>query len=137
QSGTNQTQSVTDPLGRITAYTYDASGNTTSITQLALPPGSTLVGGASPSVTTTFAYDPTFNKVTSITDPLGLTMTFKYDNKGNLVSLTDPANEQTKFAYDSMGELTSATDPLGNTAQFAYTNGDLTRATDALGRSET
>lgn len=136
QSGTNQTQSVTDPLGRTTAYTYDASGNTTSITQLALPPGSTLVGGASPSVTTSFAYDPTFNKVTSITDPLGLTMTFKYDNKGNLVSLTDPANEQTKFAYDTTGELTSATDPLGNTAQFAYTNGDLTRATDALGRSE-
>ncbi len=134
--GTNQVLSTTDPLGRTTALTYDAAGNTTSITRLALAPGAVVVG-TSPAVTTTFTNDPTFNKVTSITDPLGHTTTFKYDNAGNLVSVTNPLGEQSTYAYDSNGERTASTDPLGNTRQFVYLNGDLVRITDALSRVTT
>ncbi len=48
-------QSVTDPLGRQTAYIYDSLGNLTSITRLS---------GTPQAVTTTFTFDPTFNQLT-------------------------------------------------------------------------
>jgi RHS repeat-associated protein len=124
-SGSGEILGVTDPLGRTTAYTYDANGNTTSVTRLA---------GTSAAVTTTFAYDPTFNKVTTATDPLGHTTTLKYDGNGNLLSLTDALGEQVSFTYDGNGELTASIDPLGNSIQFGYSNGDLSRITDPLGR---
>jgi YD repeat-containing protein len=55
QPGTNLLLSTTDPLGRVTQFTYDANGNITAVTD---PLGNTR----------TFTYDPTFNKVTSITN---------------------------------------------------------------------
>lgn len=125
-AGTNQLLSFTDPLGRTTAFTYDNSGNATSITRLA---------GTQNAVTTNFAYDPGFNKVTNATDALGHTTALKYDPAGNLLSVTDPLGEQSAFSYDETGELTATVDPLGNTTRFAYTNGDLTATTDPLGRT--
>jgi RHS repeat-associated protein len=125
-TGTNLVSSITDPLGRTTAFTYDTNGNATSITRLAGTPG---------AVTTSFTFDPAFNKITSTIDPLGHKTTFKYDAAGNVLSITDPLGERATFAYDSNGEMTSSTDPMGNTTQFAYLNGELARSTDPLGRS--
>ena len=51
-------RTTTDPLGRVTCYSYDANGNVTSITD---PLGNVR----------TFTYEPTFKRGTSITDPLG------------------------------------------------------------------
>lgn len=105
QNGTNLVASVVDPLGRTTVYQYDNNENMTSVTRLS---------GTSEAVTTSFTYDPTFNKTTSITDPLRQTTNYSYDKSGNLVTITNPAAEQTTFSYDNNGELTSSTDPMGN-----------------------
>jgi len=98
----------------------------TSVTRLA---------GTSEAVTTSFTYEPNFNKVATITDPLNHTTTFGYDPKGNLTSLTDPLNHQTTFAYNSAGQLTSSIDALQNTTQFTYEFGDLATVTDPLNRT--
>ncbi len=63
-----------DDLGRTTALTYDSAGNTKSISRLSGTPN---------AVTTSFTYDPVFNKIASITDPLGHTTSFSYDTLGN------------------------------------------------------
>lgn len=123
---TNQLVSITDSLGRTTAYTYDSAGNTTSVTRLS---------GTSGAVTTSLTYDPIFNKLQTVTDPLVNTTSFNYDpNTGNLVSVTDPLNQTSTFVYDGFGEIVSAADPLSNTTHFSYANGDLTQVTDPLGR---
>lgn len=123
---TNKIASITDPLKRVTAYTYDGSGNLLTITRLS---------GTSGAVETTFQYDPTFNKVTSVADPLSHTTTSTYDpNTGNILTTTDPLGQVTSYTYDRFGEVQTMTDPMGNTTQFTYSNGDLSSITDPLGR---
>jgi YD repeat-containing protein len=75
--------SVTDPLGRVTTYAYDAFGNTTSVQQLS---------GTSSAVTASAAYDPaaSFSQMVSATDELGHTTTLGYDTQGGLVTITGP-----------------------------------------------
>jgi YD repeat-containing protein len=126
QSGTNLLTSVTDPLARVTAYTYDSLGNTTSVTRLS---------GTSNAVTTSFTYDPTYNRLTSVTDPLNHATTFTLDSNGNVVSVTDPLSNTSTFANDSEGRVVSASDPLGETTQFGYDGPDLALVTDPLGRT--
>ena len=124
--GVGLLDSVVDPLGRTTAYKYDNRANVSSITRLA---------GTSGAVTTSFTYDPTFNRVTSIVDPLGHKTAFTYDGAGNLTGIMDQLGKKTIFAYDAAGELTSSADPLGNTTQYTYSNGDLVGTTDPLNRT--
>jgi RHS repeat-associated protein len=119
-------QSVTDALGRITSYSYDAMGNVTSVTRLA---------GTQNAVTTRFAYESTFNQLTAVTDPLGHTTSFSYDANGNLIAIVNPLGNSASMAYNSAGQPVSVTDPVGNTSQFGYDSGDLVGITDPLGRT--
>ncbi len=41
-------------------------------------------------MTDNLTYEPTFNQVTSVTDPLGHTTSFGYDGLGNLITLINP-----------------------------------------------
>jgi len=127
--GTNLLLSVTDPLGRATTFTYDSNGNPLTVRRLA---------GTSNAVTATLTYDPVFNKLASITDPLGLghTTTFGYDKAGNLTQVTDPIDPPANLGYDGAGELTSITDPLSNPpTQIVYDGfGNVTQSVDPLGR---
>jgi RHS repeat-associated protein len=127
QPGTNLILSTTDALGRKTAYTYDAIGNETSITHLAETPE---------AVRTEFTYEPTFNQLTGVTDPLGH-LTFTYDDKGNLTSVSDPMGNRTTFAYDGIGQPISITDALSNTIQLRYDLGQAATLTNALGDTTT
>ena len=43
----------------------------------------------------TLTYDPTFSKVTSITDPLGNLTTFEYYPQGNPARITAPGAHRT------------------------------------------
>ncbi len=78
-SSGNQT-SVTDPLGNVTNFTYDALGNV-------LTRSAKLANGT--AQTWSYTYN-TFSQVTSSTDPLGNTTIFQYDSKGNLTSVISP-----------------------------------------------
>ena len=128
QAGTNFVLSDTDSMNRRTEYTYNPKGNLTSVTRLA---------GTGEAVTTNFTYEPTFNQVATVTDPLIHATQFGYDSKGSLTSITDPLNNQTTIAYNAAGQHVSVTDPLMNTTQIQYDAGDLTIVTNPLGQSVT
>ena len=126
EPNTNLVQSVTDPLGRQTEYTYDNMGNVTSITRLA---------GTGNAVTTSFSYDRKFSQLSSVTDPLGHATVMSYDDRGNLTSILDPMGNRTMMAYNHYGQPTAVTDPLNDVTRFSYSGGDLTGIMDPLGHS--
>jgi RHS repeat-associated protein len=105
------------------AYTYDSRGNLASYTD---PTGQT----------TKFTYDPTFNKVTSITDPLGNVSSFVYDTRGNLATATDADSNSTSYQYDATGLLTQVTDAVGHKTILTYdSSGNLASVSDPLGNT--
>ena len=82
--------------------------------------------------TTSYAYDAD-NRLTSITDPVGLVTTLTYAS-GKLQRITDPAGRQTQFQHDSAGNLIRITSPDGTFMTYAYDgSGRLTQATDERG----
>jgi RHS repeat-associated protein len=118
--------SITDALGRKTIYGYDSAGDVTSVIALY---------GTSNATRYTLGYDPTFHQLTSVTDPLGHTMSITMDTLGNAARLRDPLGNQTSISYNSQGLPTAITDALGNITQFAYSSqGDLSGITDPLNR---
>ncbi len=120
--------SFQDKLGRLTNYEYDAQGNRTKITKH--------INGLS-DVVTNFTYEPTFNQVTSITDPKGNITQFIYDPaNGNLLKIIDPApfNYETIMTYDEFGNLKTVTDAKGNIAEYEYDQyGNRTKIIEAKG----
>lgn len=84
--------------------------------------------------TTTYTYDDVFNRVTSVTDPLGHASSYVYDARGNLVTATDANDQVTSYKYDVRGQLTETTDALGHVTKFRYDGfGNLMSMTDPLG----
>jgi YD repeat-containing protein len=74
---------ATAPEGGTTGYTWssDLESNITQVTRTPKP------GSPLSSLTTSYAYDPVYNRPTSITDPLGLVTTMAYATAtGNLLS---------------------------------------------------
>jgi len=116
-----QVRETIDPLGNVTHYTYDVSGNLTAVDG---PQGSDYV----------YTYDANGN-LFSATDPLGLTTQFTYNANNDLTSYTDPNGNTTSYAYDSSNDLLSITyadgtkeqfnnyNPLGEAAQYVNANG--------------
>ena len=141
--GTGNQTSMTDPLGNMTTYTYDANGN---ITQATDPLGNVstytydsltnkLTETDPLGNTTTYVYD-ILNRLTSITDALGSTSTLTYDANNNLISMTDASGNTTTNVYDSSNNLIQIVDPLGKVTQFTYdAKGNRTSITDANGNT--
>ena len=106
-------------------FTYDTNGNILTQTDA--------LGN-----TTTFTYDPVFNNVTSITDPLGHQSTYTYDSKGNLLTASDANGKTTTMTYNANGQVVTIADPLGKVTTIAYgPTGDATTIVDPLGRKTT
>ena len=119
-------QSATDALSRESTYTWDSFGNLLSVTLLA---------GTSQAATTSYTYDPTFNQLTGVTDPLDHSWSIALDNYGNPISITDPVGDETTRTYNSEGQPLSVTDPAGDTTLFRYALGDLSSITDPRGNT--
>lgn len=104
-------------------FTYDTSGNISSITDAL-------------GATTSFTYEPSFQKLASITNALGHTSTFSYDATGLLTSSTDARGKTTTYEHDGAGQLESITDPLGQTVTFTHDGfGNPIQITNAVGQT--
>ena len=102
----NLLTSVTDPYGRVTLFTYDASNRIIQITDPA-------------NRNTTLGYNAD-GLLSTVTNPDGSKWTYTYDASGNMVSKTDPAGATTSNTYDSSGRMIKATDSEGNTKTLSY-----------------
>jgi len=123
------------PEGVSTAYTWSIDLNQ-NVTQTVRSPKS---GSPLSPLTTTLAYDPLYNKPTTVTDPRGLVTQNSYDaGTGNLVSTIADANgfaARSQFTYSSNGLPLVATDSLGAVTINAYDGiGNLVSVTRDNGR---
>ncbi|HJP91658.1 MAG TPA: RHS repeat-associated core domain-containing protein [Pyrinomonadaceae bacterium] len=114
-------KSVTDALGRLTSvyedpngsnyqtsYAYDVLDNLTTVTQ--------------GSQTRTFVYD-SLKRLTSASNPESGTVTFGYDNNGNLTGRIDARSITTTMTYDALNRITSKSyndSPQTPTVNFYY-----------------
>lgn len=119
----NQTASI-DPLGKLTAFTFDLANQPTSQT--------------SPSShTTTWGYDAAGN-VTSATDPLNHSATYDYNDGGQLTDVHLPGVGDYAFAYDADGHISSQTNPIGQSTEYDWNpTGQLQSTTYPSGRQVT
>jgi RHS repeat-associated protein len=103
---------VTDPLGNVTTYHFNAAGFILDATDA--------LGEKS-----VYTVDPATNQLRSVTDPLGRTTAYTYDSLGNTTSITrlsgTPNAVTTTYTYDpTFNKLTSVTDALGHKTIFKY-----------------
>lgn len=130
---TSMVEPLPSPLTqRTTGYTYDGNGN---ITQFSVTGGTQSTQQGYAAATVNLTYDPTFNQLTSLTDPLSHTWTVGYDNLGNATSITDPLSHQVTLGYNSQGQLTSVADALNDEASFGYSYSYLATITDPVGNT--
>ena len=76
---------------RVNAYTYDKTGNLTSVTNA--------LGGKS-----VYTYD-SMGRLAEFTSPGGMETAFTYDALSNIKTITDGEGNQTSFLYDAKGRL--------------------------------
>ncbi len=96
------------PNGAVFDNVYDRHGNLLETTD------QTLNG------TFSFTYEPTFNLVTTITDPDGNTSQIDYDTNGNPIRFSSPLNREATVAYNGQGLPTLIVDTLGTETNVTY-----------------
>ena len=121
----NRLSSVTEPSGKVTSYTYDASGNRAT---------QTVVLGTDTTITT-YTYDPLNRLLGTVTQLNGITtetVAYTYDNNGNQLLQTHtatingiPQTPIVKLAntYDLFNQLITTVTSDGVTVISTY-NGD-------------
>ncbi len=136
ENTTSRLKSVTDALNQTKQYSY-AEDNA--------PSGITYLNAVNATPNVTFAYDPYFQRLTSMTDGTGTTqfsyvpagtfgalkiqqettplasgtITYAYDALGRVASRTITGSGAESFQYDALGRLTNDTNDLG-TFTLAY-----------------
>jgi len=107
---------TTDPLGRTQSFSYDANGN---LIQTVDPAGNQV----------SMNYDPVFNQVTAFHDSRGNVTTFVLDNHGNVTRQVYPDSTSQSYGYDQFGLLRSRTDAKGQTILYTYNASGLLLST--------
>jgi YD repeat-containing protein len=119
---------ITDALGRITAFTYNVQGRRT---QAVIAQGTTDVS------TVKYAYD-TAGNLSTLTDARSKQTKFFYDSFNRLIRVeeADPdgtgplTGPITRYTYDANGNLTQVQDARGNSTTYEYdTLNRLTKVT--------
>ena len=144
----NAVTGYTDGRGSSVAYTYDGRGNLTSasaggsttlyqhaanglVTRITDPRGDAwtytyaagnLISATTPmSDMTRFQYDALgLGRLTKVTDPTNVALTYVYDRGDRLIRITDGSNQKISFNYDPLGNLLSRTDQNGGVTRFRY-----------------
>lgn len=107
---TGRPQSVTDPNGVVTAYTYDSLDRVKNVTAA--------------RDATSYSYTPS-GKISSITLPAGNMVSYSYDSLDRLVQIEDALGNTIDYHYDSAGnrteeEIKDNTGALQKTLSFQY-----------------
>jgi RHS repeat-associated protein len=121
-------QDERDALGRLTRFGYDERGNLTQ---------ETIEKDGVALAETTYAYDPTFNKLTYKKDAEGRETHYTIDpTYGDLLATVDPVSNRTEYHYDADGQLDWTKDPRGFTSHFGSFNdfGSPREIVNALGQ---
>lgn len=111
---------MTDPLGRITSYTYDSTGDVTRVTYAV---------GTADEAHTDYEYDAADNMTASI-DELGRRTEYDYDALDRLIRITLPDPDtgdsnpapEIEYEYDALNRLTKEVDELGRVTTYTYEN---------------
>lgn len=133
--GVGRVISHTDPKGKTTRYTYDGIDR---LTKVIYPDGfektyvydccglSSVTGR---NGTVTFSHDNA-NRLQDFTDVYGNTVSYVYDDVGNLTSLTYPDGKVVNYEYDAANRLVKVTDWLNNVTNYEYDSaGNLVKTT--------
>ncbi|MGQ0744992.1 MAG: DUF6531 domain-containing protein, partial [Acidimicrobiales bacterium] len=129
--------SVSDPLGRVSTYTYDDAGNQTAVVNplgqrtsasydragrrlSATSPRGNAAGADPEQFTTHFSYDPA-NRLVNVVDPLGRETTTNYDADGRPVATTDPGGTLTTYSFNDAGQPTSRITDAGGARPLTST----------------
>ncbi len=132
---------ITDPAGRKMTFTYNSGSYD--------PPHGcldSLVKNQDNSYTfedyytgVKYTYGASSQKIESIEDVWGETVTVSRDENGYLASVTDANSRSCTFLCDANGRVTKITDPISNEATFLYDNdtSELTKIVDIGGSSYT
>ena len=119
------------PKGAVTEFKYDAAGRrTNSITYLAYtasttdPEAAISPGANAQPVVTSFTYDPNGNQAT-VTDGLGHTTSYFYDEENRLVKTVFPAAAGEspgirQTFYDGLGRRIREEDESGTATEYVY-----------------
>jgi len=99
-------ESITDPLGGIRAFEYDANGNLLKETN---PDG----------YCTTYTYNA-LNQPVKITDALGFCTNITYTSTNRISSVTDKNGNITRYNYDAAGNIIETVDANGHSSYFEY-----------------
>ncbi|MEU1107273.1 DUF6531 domain-containing protein [Streptomyces tibetensis] len=114
-------KTVTDPLGKTTAFTWDADNRPLSVTDpLSHTRSVTYDDNGSVVKTTdglghgmTLDYDDN-NRLKSSKTWAGYLTTYEYDDDSHLAAEVSPEAERTTYTYDDDGNLATTVDPRGN-----------------------
>jgi YD repeat-containing protein len=97
---------VTDSLGRITRYTYNAHNQPQTVTD---PLGQT----------TRYTYDGMGN-IATVEDPKGNITRYAYDGFGHLITLISPDTGTTTYSYDGQNRLSQFVRADGTRTSYQY-----------------
>ena len=128
----NDIETVTDPMGRTTTYSY-TNGNLTKIqspidgiyTMIDRKANGLVEKVTNPEgIVTKYSYN-SYGNQTLVTLPLGLTSSASYDSSTSLLkSVTDALGRTYDYEYDENDNLKSETTPKGYTTDYRYDEND-------------
>ena len=71
------------------------------------------------------------DRILSVTDPVGRSLTFLYDVQNRITKITDPINRMVTYTYNGGGRLATVTNPIAGMMAYGYDpNGLLTTITN-------
>ncbi|MEK6334072.1 MAG: LamG-like jellyroll fold domain-containing protein [Acidobacteriota bacterium] len=129
-AGDDATESISFPnrsevtAGYRTKYEYDTLGNLATVTQRK--------GTTGPIQSRTFAYD-SLKRLTSAANPESGTISYQYDNNGNLLNKTDARSVVSTYVYDALNRATSRSYSDGTpTVTYMYDSSAITNGKGRL-----